>query len=189
MAIRSTKSNKPIDDQRWRINAVLLMAVLAIGGGACSWATYRSSSTNSLSKPARRDQSACDDPAAPRRIRDSTGNVLALDVDRESLYVKPQLIDSEKRAATGADALGPARPCRRRNPASLQDQEQYARIARWLEPEIAEQITDSRRGARAGAGAEPRAVYPQGSWPRIRSARSTSRASASAASRATTTTS
>ena len=107
----------------------------------------------------------------PRRgtIRDRLGNVLALDVDRDSLYVNTSLIGQKsapKMALVLSSLLGlPANEIQAR----LEDQEHYSRVARWLEPEIAERITslkqqDPETWAGLDLVPEPRRIYPQGSY-------------------------
>src|SRR3954447_12511385 len=93
MAIRTAKTNKPITIHRWRMNAVLLAAVLAIGGVGLRLGNLQIVQHDTLSKQARGEINQ-QIKIAPRRgaIRDRAGNVLALDVDRESVFVVPQQI-------------------------------------------------------------------------------------------------
>src|SRR5690242_4941049 len=97
MAVRSAKAKKPIAISRWRINAVLLLAVLAIGGVSMRLGNLQIVQHDSLSNLARSEINQ-QIKIAPRRgtIRDSAGNVLALDVDRESVFVVPQQIDQQQ---------------------------------------------------------------------------------------------
>jgi cell division protein FtsI (penicillin-binding protein 3) len=149
---------------RWRINALLLLAVVAIGRIAVQLGNVQIIQHAELSRRADReiDRRVT---IQPRRgvIRDSKGNVLALDVDRESLYVNPGLIDQQnvpKLALVLSGLLGiPTAEIR----AKLEDQEHYARIARWLEPEIAERITALQEPG-LDLVPEPRRIYPQGSY-------------------------
>ena len=94
MAIRTTKTNKPITIHRWRMNAVLLVAVLGLGSVGFRLGNLQIIQHDSLSKQARGEINQ-EIQIAPRRgtIRDRAGNVLALDVDRESVFVVPQQID------------------------------------------------------------------------------------------------
>jgi cell division protein FtsI (penicillin-binding protein 3) len=155
---------------RWRINAAFLLAMLVIGRIVLQLGNLQVVQHDYLSSKASReiDRRVT---IQPRRgvIRDSKGNVLALDVDRESLYVNAGLIDQKsapKLALVLAGLLGlPANEIQAR----LQDQEHYSRIARWLEPEIAERITSlKQQEPETWAGLdlvpEPRRVYPQGSF-------------------------
>jgi cell division protein FtsI/penicillin-binding protein 2 len=103
-------------------------------------------------------------PLLPTRgqITDSLGNVLAMDVDRESLWVIPGLVDQEKapRLALTLSALVGKQP--QEILAALTDREHYwLPVARWLEPKVAEQIEAlDEPGLRLQY--EPRRIYPQG---------------------------
>src|SRR5262245_15355334 len=164
MAKRSPQLSRPVTISRWRINAVLLLAMLAIGRIGVQLGNVQILQHAELSGRADReiDRRVT---IQPRRgvIRDSKGNVLALDVDRESLYVNPGLIDQQnvpKLALVLSGLLGlPAAEIQ----AKLQDQEHYARIARWLEPEIADRITALQEPG-LDLVPEPRRIYPQGSY-------------------------
>ncbi|MFL5803667.1 MAG: peptidoglycan D,D-transpeptidase FtsI family protein [Roseiflexaceae bacterium] len=164
MATRSTQSTRPVTLSRWRINAVLLVAALAIGRIVFQLANLQLVQHEYLSGKARAeiDRRVTIQPSRGV-IRDSKGNVLAIDVDRESLYINPNLFDPKnapKLALVLSGLLGmPASEIQAR----LEDREHYSRIARWLEPEIAERIT-----ALAEPGIElvpePRRIYPQGNY-------------------------
>src|SRR5215470_19165580 len=128
MATRHAQSTRPVTLSRWRINAVLLVAMLAIGRIVFQLADVQLVQHEYLSGKADReiDRRVT---IQPRRgvIRDSKGNVLALDVDRESLYVNPGLIDQQnvpKLALVLSGLLGlPAADIQ----AKLQDQDHYSR--------------------------------------------------------------
>src|SRR3954467_7130208 len=96
MAVRTAKTNKPITIRRWRMNTVLLAAVLALGGVGMRLGNLQIVQHDSLSKQARGEINQ-QIQLAPRRgtIRDRAGNVLALDVDRESVFVVPQQINQQ----------------------------------------------------------------------------------------------
>jgi len=53
MAIRTAKVNKPITIRRWRMNTVLLVAVLMLGGVGLRLGNLQIVQHNSLSKQAR----------------------------------------------------------------------------------------------------------------------------------------
>src|SRR5215470_9182454 len=164
MATRHAQSTRPVTLSRWRINAVLLVAMLAIGRIVFQLADVQLVQHEYLSGKARAeiDRRVT---IQPRRgvIRDSKGNVLALDVDRESLYVNPNLFDPKnapKLALVLSGLLGlPAGEIQ----AKLEDREHYARIARWLQPEIAERITALNEPG-LELVPEPHRIYPQGSY-------------------------
>src|SRR5437867_90068 len=96
MATRTRQVNRPVAISRWRMNAVLLVAVLALVGIAGRLGNLQIVQRQSLVSRARAeiDQQIS---IPPRRgtIRDRAGNVLALDVDRESLFVQPQNVDQQ----------------------------------------------------------------------------------------------
>jgi len=166
MAIRTAKVNKPITIRRWRMNTVLLMAVLAIGSVGLRLGNLQIVQHDTLSQQARGEINQ-QIKIAPRRgtIRDRAGNVLALDVDRESVFVVPQQINQQnapRLALMLASLLGkPAAEIQ----SALQDQTKlWVPLKRWLDPEIAKQIqklADDEPGLRLIY--EPRRVYPQGS--------------------------
>src|SRR5690349_5901534 len=101
MATRTAKVNKPITIRRWRMNAVLLAAALSIGGVGLRLGNLQIVQHDSLSKQARSEINR-ELQITPRRgtIRDRAGNVLALDVDRESVYVVPQQISQQNAPRT-----------------------------------------------------------------------------------------
>lgn len=97
-------------------------------------------------------------------ITDRAGNVLAMDVDRESLWVVPTLIppsEAPKLALTLSVLLGQDA---QKILAALTDRDRYwTPIARWLEPSVAERIAKLNvDGLRLIY--EPRRVYPQGAF-------------------------
>ena len=166
MAIRTAKVNKPITIRRWRMNTVLLMAVLAIGSVGLRLGNLQIVQHDTLSQQARGEINQ-QIKIAPRRgtIRDRAGNVLALDVDRESVFVVPQQINQQnapRLALMLASLLGKPAP---EIQSALQDQTKlWVPLKRWLDPEIAKQIqklADDEPGLRLIY--EPRRVYPQGS--------------------------
>lgn len=150
---------------RWRINAVLLVSVLLLGRVFVRLGDLQVAQHEQLSTMAR---SEIDKQVTiqPRRgtIRDRMGNVLALDVDRESLYVVPSLVDPKgapKLALVLSGLLGMPAPDIL---ALLQDQEHYwLPIRRWLKPDISERIAALNEPA-LRLIPEPRRVYPQGNF-------------------------
>src|SRR5690242_2918969 len=79
MATRTAKMNKPITIRRWRMNAVLLAAVLSIGGVGLRLGNLQIVQHDTLSKQAGGEINQ-QIQITPRRgtIRDRAGNVLAL---------------------------------------------------------------------------------------------------------------
>jgi cell division protein FtsI (penicillin-binding protein 3) len=94
-------------------------------------------------------------------ITDRLGNVLAMDVERQSLWVIPRYIDPNRAprlAATIATLVG-ADP-QQLLASMLNDEVYWVRVARWLEPEMAQQIAALEEpGLRLIY--ETRRIYPQ----------------------------
>lgn len=165
MAVRSTQSTRPVTISRWRINAVLIVTVLLISRIVVQLGDVQVVQHQQLATMARNeiDKQVTIQPHRGT-IRDSKGNVLALDVDRESLYVVPSLVDpagAPKLALVLSSLLGlPSSDIL----AALQDQQHYwLPIQRWLKPEISERIAALDEPA-LRLVPEPRRVYPQGSF-------------------------
>lgn len=170
MATRTAQSSRPVTLSRWRINALLAVALLVISrvvmqlGYVQVFHDLYAAPGESYAARARSeiDRRVVLQPSRGQ-IRDSKGNVLALDVDRESLYVNPSLIDQTKvpkLAMVLSGLLGmPAADIQ----ALLEDQDHYSRIARWLQPAVAERITALNEPG-LELVPEPRRVYPQGSY-------------------------
>jgi len=165
MAVRSTQSTRPVTISRWRINAVLLITVLLLGRIVLQLGDLQIVQHAQLSSMAR---SEIDKQVTiqPHRgtIRDSKGNLLALDVDRESLYVVPSLVDPQgapKLALVLSGLLG--LPEAEISTALLDQKHYWLPIQRWLKPEISERIAALNEPA-LRLVPEPRRVYPQGSF-------------------------
>jgi cell division protein FtsI (penicillin-binding protein 3) len=169
-AARRAEPSRPVTISRWRISAILLIAVLIVSRVAVRLGELQVAESARLTAMARSEIDRTQ-TIEPRRgvIRDRMGNVLALDVDRESLYVEPPRIDPEaapKLATVLSGLLGmPATEIQER---MLSDR-LWVPIKRWLEPEIAERIAalmdeDPAMWAGLHFQYEPRRVYPQGSF-------------------------
>jgi cell division protein FtsI (penicillin-binding protein 3) len=170
MATRTTQSNKPtykpVAISRWRINAVLIVAAVAtfvVMGRLGDLQLIQSAKLTTMATNEIKQELTI----APRRgtIRDRAGNVLALDVDRQSLFAVPREINQQnapRLALMLAGLLGKPAP---ELLTALQDKERsWVTLKRWLDPEIAAQVqklVDSDSGLRLIY--EPRRVYPQGS--------------------------
>lgn len=159
------------------MNAVLLMAVLLMARIVAQLAYVQV--VRDLQVPAEeryatmaRNEIDRQLTIQPRRgtIRDRMGNVLALDVERESLYVVPGLVkpqDAPRLALVLSGLIGrPAADIQ----AIIQDHEQvWVRIKGWLDPEVAGRITlFKEQEPQVWEGFqlihEPRRVYPQESF-------------------------
>ena len=166
MATRThNQPERVVTISRWRINAILLFTLLVASTVTVRLGDFQILRHEALSEAARLeiDRTVT---LQPRRgvIRDHAGNALAIDVDRESLYVDTRLVDAE--AAPGmAIKLSPliGRPA----PdilAELLDQPRYLRLARWLSPEIATSVSktiDDQGWNALVLTPEPKRLYPQ----------------------------
>ncbi len=148
---------------KWRIRAMLFITALIVAGIAARLVDVQVTQHKALADKARGeiDQQVT---LQPRRgvITDRLSNVLAMDVDRESLWAIPELIPAErapKLALTLSALLGKeVQPILE----ALTDREHYwTPIKRWLDPEVAAQI-DALEEPGLRMVYEPRRVYPQG---------------------------
>lgn len=150
---------------RWRINVVLLLCLLLTGRVLLRLGELQVVRHGELREKAFAtiDQQITLQPTRGQ-ITDRLGNVLAMDVDRESLWVIPGQVDQERAprvALTLAAMVG-------KNPQEIQaaltaTDYYWLPIARWLEPTVAEQIEAlDEPGLRLVY--EPRRVYPQGAF-------------------------
>lgn len=99
---------------------------------------------------------------APRRgqITDAKGTVLAMDVERQSLFAIPPQVPADRKAEIALLVAGltgsPAEPIL----SALRSDRQWVRLARWLEPEVAAQVAELKLpGLRLVY--EPMRFYPQ----------------------------
>lgn len=102
-------------------------------------------------------------------IRDSKGNVLALDVDRESLFVIPHFVDPEQAPKLALVLSGllnmPAADVLER---LTNTEYQWRPIKRWMEPEVAERVAAIKDGCSQDGCLqmhyESHRFYPQGTF-------------------------
>ncbi|WP_129671949.1 penicillin-binding protein 2 [Candidatus Chloroploca sp. Khr17] len=150
---------------RWRINFLLLFAVILVGRIFLRLGELQVVRHEELSTKARGEIEQ-EIALLPTRglITDHAGNVLAMDVERESLWVVPAHINQERatRLAITLSALIGKEP--QSILVALGDTRFYwLPIARWLEPEVAAQIEAlNEPGLRLIH--EPRRIYPQNSF-------------------------
>jgi cell division protein FtsI (penicillin-binding protein 3) len=171
MAARSTQPSQSVVISRWRLNAVLVIAALLLGRVGIQLADIQLVRGGELRDRARSeiDQRILV-PSQRGTIRDSKGNVLALNVQFRSLYVQPHLVsekDAPKLALVLSGLLGmPGTDIQER----LTNQDyQWRTLKRWLPPDIAERVAllmeqdpDTWQGLQFVW--EPRRVYPQDSF-------------------------
>jgi cell division protein FtsI (penicillin-binding protein 3) len=147
---------------RWRIYVLLFVCLAAIGGVAYRLVDVQVVQRDYLTTLAQKEISKQVTLQPSRgRITDRLGNVLAMDVDRESLWVVPSDISAE-RAPRLALTLAPMLNLDSQELLDdLTDQDYYWQpVARWLDPSTAEQIAALEEpGLRLIY--EPRRIYPQ----------------------------
>ncbi len=162
---RATTGGAHVRLARWRINAILLLCLLLIARVILRLGELQVLRHAELRTLAEREI-AQQITLLPTRgmITDRLGNVLAMDVDRESLWVIPGLVNQEKAprlALTLAALVG--KPADSILDALTDTKHYWLPVARWLEPEVAAQIEAlNEPGLRLEY--EPRRVYPQGSF-------------------------
>ncbi len=170
MAARSQqpkKTARPVAIRRWRINAILVVvagAMLVVTVRLANLQIVQSRQLAEMASSEIKKQL----PLNPRRgtIRDRAGNVLALDVDRESLFAVPHDItqkNAPRLALMLSSLLG--KPAPDLLAAMQQPDSAWVPLKRWLDPEIAQQVTkiiENEPGLQMIY--EPRRVYPQGNF-------------------------
>jgi cell division protein FtsI (penicillin-binding protein 3) len=171
MATRTSQSNRSITISRWRINALLIVMLLVTGRIGVQLGDIQLVRHAELRERARSeiDQRI---PIAPTRgvIRDRKGNVLALDVQFQSLFVQPHMVDpgqAPKLALVLSGLL--SIPATEIQDALTDTSYQWRPIRRWLPPEIADRISAFKeQEAELWQGLqfvyEPRRVYPQNTF-------------------------
>ena len=164
---RATQATRPVSISRWRITALLIVALLVVSRIVLQLGNVQVLQHASLSARVKQEIDSTE-TLQPRRgtIRDSRGNVLALDVERESLFVMPSQIKAEDKAKLAlvlSGLLGQPAPDLLDK---LEDKDHYwLSIARWLEPEISSRIA-ALQADYPGLHLipEPRRFYPQNAF-------------------------
>ena len=166
MATRTLKpTNRPVSLPRWRIATLLVVCALVAVRVAVRLGDLQVMQHDKLASGA---QAEIDQQITlfPRRgqITDSAGNVLAMDVDRESLWVVPQNVSAQRApqiALTLGALLGQDSNAILKK---LTDRDHYwLPIARWMDPKVASQV-DALDEAGLVIQYEPRRVYPQNTF-------------------------
>ncbi|NJN17176.1 MAG: penicillin-binding protein 2 [Oscillochloris sp.] len=165
MATQTTTRLTPVRLSRWRINAALLLCLLLIGRVLLRLGELQVVQHETLSARASAeiDRQITLQPTRGQ-ITDRLGNLLAMDVERESLWVVPRHIDPEKAPNLALTLSALVGRDSQKILADLTNQELYwLPVARWLEPEVADQVRALEEpGLRLEY--EPRRVYPQGDF-------------------------
>ncbi|GAB4176736.1 MAG: penicillin-binding protein 2 [Roseiflexaceae bacterium] len=171
MALRQNQNQQPVTISRWRVNAMLIVMVLLVGRIGAQLVDIQVVRHAELRDRARSeiDQQI---PIQPNRgvIRDRKGNVLALDVQFQSLFVQPHFVDPKEAPRMAAVLSGlTGTPMNTILTELTNTKYQWRPIARWLKPEIAERIglmMEAEPAVWQGLQFvyEPRRVYPQDSF-------------------------
>lgn len=153
----------PVTISRWRIYVLLFLAVLVIGRIILRLGEVQVVKQEAIASLARAEINR-QITLQPSRglISDRYGNVLAIDVERESLWVVPSLIPVDRAPALALTLAALLDLDAQKIQQSLTAYDFYwLPIARWLEPALAEQVAAlNEPGLRLVY--EPRRVYPQG---------------------------
>lgn len=100
---------------------------------------------------------------APRRgqISDASGTVLAMDVERQSLFAVPPQVPAARKAEIAVLIAGLTDQPADQILSALRSDRQWVRLARWLEPEVAAQVAELELPG-LWLVYEPMRFYPQG---------------------------
>ncbi len=147
---------------RWRLQVLLLSCVLIstiIGIRLVDLQVVRS---QDLARKARLEIEA---PTllAPRRgqITDASGTVLAMDVERQSLFAVPSQVPAERKAEIALLIAKLTNVPAEQILSALRSDRQWVRLTRWLDPDVAAQVAELKLpGLRLVY--EPMRFYPQG---------------------------
>lgn len=155
----------PVVLPRWRIRVALLGCLLLIGPLVFRLGELQVMQHADLQGEARRliDKELVLQPQRGM-ITDRHGNILAMDIERESLWVVPRFIPADtapKLALTLAPLID--RETEDLLEAMTDDTRYWVRVARWLEPEVAAQIAALEEPG-LQLRYEPRRIYPQGEF-------------------------
>ncbi len=150
---------------RWRINALLLLCMLLSTGVFLRLVELQVVRHNELRELAEGEFDRMITLQPTRgMITDRLGNVLAMDVDRESLWVIPGQVIPERAPRLSVILSSLVGKDSQTILEALTNTDYYwLPIARWLDPEVAAQIEAlNEPGLRLEY--EPRRVYPQGTF-------------------------
>ena len=162
---RASDTPRSIVLHPWRLGAAFIIALVLLARITVQVADVQLLDRAGYAKRASQEIDQTITVAANRgAIRDRNGNLLAVDVERESLYVSPKEV-SPSDAARLAVTLGAilAVPTEQVLAKLIDTSRDWAPIARWLKPEVAEKI---RILDEPGLHLvyEPRRFYPQGKF-------------------------
>lgn len=149
----------------WRLGAALLLVLVVLGRIALQLADVQLLDRKGYAKRASAEINQVIAVTASRgEIHDRNGNILALDVERQSLYVVPAQVapaDSARLAVTLGAILD--MPTEKILAKFLDTSRAWVPIKRWLDPEVAAKITIIDEPS-LHLVYEPRRFYPQGKF-------------------------
>ncbi len=153
-------AGKPLP--RWRLQVLLASCFLITIIIAVRLVDLQVVRSNDLARKARLE---IETPTllAPRRgqISDASGTVLAMDVERQSLFAVPPQVPAARKAEIAVLIAGLTDQPADQMLSALRSDRQWVRLARWLEPEVAAQIADLELPG-LWLVYEPMRFYPQG---------------------------
>lgn len=159
------KSPRSIVLHPWRLGAALLIVLVAFGRIAVQLADVQLLDRKGYASRASAEINQVIPLTASRgEIHDRNGNILALDVERQSLYVAPAQVapaDSARLAVTLGAILD--MPTEKILAKLLDTSRAWVPIKRWLAPEIADKITILDEPS-LHLVYEPHRFYPQGKF-------------------------
>ncbi|HMO56401.1 MAG TPA: penicillin-binding protein 2 [Roseiflexaceae bacterium] len=175
MATRSVQPARPVTISRWRMNAVLLIALLLLARVALHLG-YIQTGQVKVGERTLRDLAQAEinqrKPIPSNRgiVHDREGNILALNVDYRSLYVDPRMVNREAapRIAVVLSGLLGMQSSDILNKL-VDEQYHWLAIKRWIEPELADRVIEfMKQDPTLWNGMyfqyEPRRVYPGGAF-------------------------
>ncbi|GIV86740.1 MAG: peptidoglycan glycosyltransferase [Chloroflexus sp.] len=153
-------AGKPLP--RWRLQVLLASCFLITIIIAVRLVDLQVVRSNDLARKARLE---IETPTllAPRRgqISDASGTVLAMDVERQSLFAVPPQVPAARKAEIAVLIAGLTDQPADQILSALRSDRQWVRLARWLEPEVAAQIAELELPG-LWLVYEPMRFYPQG---------------------------
>lgn len=153
-------AGKPLS--RWRLQVLLIGCFLITTIITVRLVDLQVVRSNDLARKARLE---IETPTllAPRRgqISDASGTVLAMDVERQSLFAVPPQVPAARKAEIAVLIAGLTDQPADQILSALRSDRQWVRLARWLEPEVAAQVAELELPG-LWLVYEPMRFYPQG---------------------------
>ncbi|MGQ9612699.1 peptidoglycan D,D-transpeptidase FtsI family protein [Chloroflexus sp.] len=153
-------AGKPLP--RWRLQVLLVYCFLITIIIAVRLVDLQVVRSNDLARKARLE---IETPTllAPRRgqISDASGTVLAMDVERQSLFAVPSQVPAARKSEIAVLIAGLTDQPADQILSALRSDRQWVRLVRWLEPEVAAQVAKFELPG-LWLVYEPMRFYPQG---------------------------